>query len=130
MGRATLYHPVSLTVIRAAAIRCGWRFGKIIQEYASEETFTAHYNAEIDLQRKGFVLFEKQVLIHQINECFAGDVEIVDVWTNRSGRVFCSFNTSIRPDPLPSMDDADPLRAVREDEADEPAVEGLSDLPF
>lgn len=106
MGKATLYHPVSLTVIRAAAIACNWKFGKIKQEWANEDTFTACYLAEIDLGKTGYILVERDALIHQVQECFADDVLIRDIWTTRSGRILVKFETSIDPKELPGLSNA------------------------
>lgn len=47
MGKTTLYHPVSLHVIRGAAQWMGWEFGKIEQLSAEPESHRAVYRAEI-----------------------------------------------------------------------------------
>lgn len=109
MGKATLYHPVSLTVIRAAAIKCDWRFGKIKQLEANEDRFEARYIGEVDLNQKGYILVDKKALIQQVQDCFAEDVEITDIWTTRSGKVICEFTTRIVPNELPGLFSDDPV---------------------
>lgn len=117
MGKKTLYHPVSLHVIRGAAEYCGFQFGKIKQRWAVPETQQASYDLEIarmpgDLATSGTLLR----IHHDLQECFMDDIEVSWVHMTQSGKWSCRLWVKLKrgdqdieklpvlPNPEPSIE--------------------------
>jgi len=75
MGKTTLYHPVSLHVIRGAAEYCGWKFGKIKQVGAEKGEGWARYTAEIETVPKRLANDGPMAMLNDLRDCFAVDIE-------------------------------------------------------
>lgn len=96
MGKTVHFHPVSLTVIRAAVIYCGWRFGKITQTSINADQTRATYVAEVTLMPKEYADKSGKQQRRGINNCFAKDIRAITVWTTRRGKTYVSLETDIR----------------------------------
>lgn len=120
MGKTTLYHPISLLVIRGAALYCGWAFGKIKRLEVDNNRCTATYSAEIvkmpgDLAKNGTLLR----IHHDLQECFMDDIRIRWVHMTQGGKWTCKidvavrhFETDIAAAPLPNPEPGiEPIRA-------------------
>jgi len=86
MGKATLYHPVSLHVIRGAAEYCGFKFETITQINGYPELKVARYNITV----VGFPLnWDKQpldIMQSMLQECFMDDMRVHWLRQNKKGR--------------------------------------------
>jgi hypothetical protein len=83
MGATTLYHPVSLYVIRGAFAFCGVKVGKIQQIVADHEASTASYRVTITEIPQRFFGNGPKGMCEALQSCFAGDVEILScVWSD------------------------------------------------
>lgn len=85
MGKTTLYHPISLNVLRGSAEQGGWRFGKMRQVKNDPFTQEAYYMIEItkipsDLKDKSDIWLRSV-----LETCYMQDVQIENVWTSKSG---------------------------------------------
>jgi len=111
MGKKTLYHPVSLHVIRGAAEYGGFQFGTIKQKWNDPEKRTARYDVEIkkmpgDLMKKGTLLR----IQYELQNCFMDDIRVHWVHMTQSGQWACqlavriSAEDSLIPNPDPSIE--------------------------
>lgn len=81
MGKKTLYHPVSLHVIRGAFEYCEFKIGRLTQQWSNIENETAAYQAEItSLPDEGFSM-PLWKIAKQIRGCFAQDITVL--WVNQ-----------------------------------------------
>jgi len=85
MGATTLYHPVSLHVIRGAAEFHNFKFGKIKQTRHDFKRCEAVYEAEIISMPKGLTLYSNEVIQRQLDHCFADDIQVTNVWKSKAG---------------------------------------------
>lgn len=76
MGKTTLYHPISLHVIRGAAEFCGWRFGTVKQLRSDETKQTATYIAQIE--DSPFILSQvsPEAATKALNSAFMDDIRV------------------------------------------------------
>lgn len=93
MGKKTLYHPVSLNVLRGAAEYGGFALGKFRQTKFDETTNVATYDAVITkiptrLEQSNF-----KILAAHMNGLYASDVEVLQVWITRRGKLMCELQT-------------------------------------
>lgn len=94
MGATTLYHPVSLTVIRGSAEYHGFRFGRLRQLYSEPEKCQARY--EVNLERvpgelAGLSLMELQ---NVLQDCFMDDVRVHWLHYTKMGKLACQLAVS------------------------------------
>lgn len=85
MGATTLYHPISLHVIRGAAEYCGWKFAKIAQIFADPETNTALYEAIVEDWPAKLDTYGPKIMCNQLQHCFMNDIQVLKVWFTRGG---------------------------------------------
>jgi hypothetical protein len=85
MGKITLYHPISLTVIRGAALYCNWKIGRIKQTWSDQETTYAEYIMEIVGMPAGMDEHTNKVIAHQFQHCFLDDITVKRVWQTGNG---------------------------------------------
>lgn len=85
MGKATLYHPVSLHVIRGAAEYCGWKFGKIKQTSYDPDEQWARYAAVIQIIPERLKNATPVVRLNDLRDCFARDIEAHWLRQTKSG---------------------------------------------
>lgn len=80
MGKVTLYHPVSLYVLRGALDNCGIKVGKLTQIQSDLSRGTALYRCTIDKLPKEL---KSTLSVKEIGEyaqqCFARDVTVTSV---------------------------------------------------
>lgn len=75
MGKTTLFHPVSLHVIRGAAEYCGWKFGKIVQTSNNPTDGWARYTAQIEITPARVENASPMERLNDLRDCFAADIE-------------------------------------------------------
>lgn len=96
MGATTRIHPVGLYVIRGGLQYCGFSLGKLKQKAVSSSGYQASYEAEIVLLPPHL---ESQtdftIIMGFMNDCFAKDIEVTEVWKTRQGRLKCLIDTQI-----------------------------------
>lgn len=95
MGKTTLYHPVSLLVIRGAAEYCGFKFGKIKQVRAFPDIQRASYNAEIVNFPEGWDKKPFDAMQKALQNCFMDDIQANWLRRTRSGRIMCYLSVGV-----------------------------------
>lgn len=96
MGKVVHYHPVSLTVIRAAVIYNGFRFGRIKQTKVNVAEQTAHYTCQIIEDPFGKELMSVEQLQTELQNCFAADIVVTNVWRTKTSRKWmCSLSVHL-----------------------------------
>jgi len=83
MGKTTLYHPVSLHVIRGAAEYCGFKFDKIHQLNGYPELKTARYNITVVGFPQGWDKQPLDIMQSMLQECFMDDMRVHWLRRNR-----------------------------------------------
>jgi hypothetical protein len=96
MGKKTLYHPISLHVIRGAAEYCGWKFGKLNQIAGDIETGHALYIAEIVIMPRGASLWPESVKLKQLQHCFMDDIKVVALSQSFKGKWRAKLSISLK----------------------------------
>jgi hypothetical protein len=107
MGKKTLYHPVSLHVIRGSAEYCGFRFGKITQGYVFPDDARATYHAEIvELPPEASALpMWRQLAL--LTECFMDDIIVMGIWRSSKNVLMCALDVQLNRQPDPDQAAAD-----------------------
>jgi len=95
MGKTTLYHPVSLHVIRGAAEYCGFQFGKLKQLWSDPKKMTARYEATIQQVPALFADQSTMVIQNELQNCFMDDIRVHWVHHTRSGVLACHIQTCV-----------------------------------
>lgn len=103
MGKITLYHPVSLHVLRGALMYGGFTVGKFIQHNSNRDLQYATYEVEIKTWPDKIAQVSPELLKVHLNNCFASDVNFLQVWVTRSGKRMARLETHIEPylQPIP-----------------------------
>ena len=91
MGKTTLYHPISLHVIRGAAEYCGWQFGKLKQTWSDPETLSARYEATIQQVPPLFRDYSLAMLLRELEKCFMDDIRVHWLHYTKSGVLGCQL---------------------------------------
>jgi len=86
MGKTTLYHPVSLHVIRGSLNYGGFAVGRIRQIWGNRETGRAGYVCELIKAPKGFMAQSPRNQVNQLNSLFAKDIQVTHITTSYGGR--------------------------------------------
>lgn len=76
MGKKTLYHPVSVNVLRGALEFCGITPGRLRQLDSDRETGTATYEMRIEKMPASMARKSTRECAQAIQSCFASDVEV------------------------------------------------------
>lgn len=84
MGKVTLYHPISLHVIRGAAEYCGFKFSHIKQLYSEPDRQRARYNAQIVGFPSGWTNQPLPMMQNDLRRCFMDDIEVHWLRQNKS----------------------------------------------
>jgi len=110
MGATTLYHPVSLHVIRGAMEYCGWKSGKIQQISSDFASTTARYKLEIADMPKKLSIYGAQIVAKQLQHCFAADITVNRVWHSRNGIWYAEITAcaGMQQEELPTTEDITP----------------------
>lgn len=75
MGATTLFHPVSLHVIRGAVEYCGWKFGKIVQTGLDNAEQVARYRVEIERIPPESQNQPEMIMLNDLDNCFSTDIK-------------------------------------------------------
>ena len=84
MGKKTLYHPVSVNVLRGALEFCGIVPGRLVQLSSNFERAEACYRFEIVKLPKNLWGHNAAQLTEAVNGCFAADVQVESISINYS----------------------------------------------
>jgi len=105
MGETTLYHPISLHVIRGAAEYCGWKFSKIAQIAVNPALGSALYECIIEQMPARLDTYGPSIIFKQLQHCFMDDIEVVKIWLTRGGVWKCELHAQLPldADPAPSQ---------------------------
>jgi len=93
VGRKTLYHPVSLNVIRGSLELCGFKPGTIRQTVANETMKWAYYTVTLIDPPNDFKDLNQFQQIKMLNGCFAADITVYWAGWNTKGQ-WCMNITS------------------------------------
>ena len=88
MGKTTLYHPLSLHVIRGAAEYCGWKFKHIKQTSSDIDEGWARYTAQIEIMPKEVWRTSLDTMQQNLQSCFLDDIRIYYLRKTRTGKWF------------------------------------------
>ena len=95
MGATTLYHPISLHVIRGAAEYCGWRFGRIKQIGVDKALGKARYECQIQEMPRNAINWPVKTLKNQLQHCFMDDIVVERVTAHSNGSAYAVLNVSL-----------------------------------
>jgi len=109
MGAVTLYHPVSLHVIRGAAEYCGFQFGKLKQMWSDPQDRTARYEATIQRVPPAWANGSTMVIQDELQKCFMDDIKVHWVHYTKSGVLACQIEVDIKGSELSPEDFVDLL---------------------
>lgn len=98
MGKTTLFHPVSLLVIRGAADYCGFKFGRIVQTHEDREANYARYTAELKSWPAKWDKSLPVVRLNMLRDCFMNDIEAHWLRQTKSGKWCVDLVTYLRPE--------------------------------
>ncbi len=121
MGKTTLYHPVSLNVLRGALEYGGFTVSKFRQRNADREGMFASYEVEIKSWPSYLDQVSPELLKARLNDCFSSDMECKAVWVTRTGKRMALLLTHVEPAP------AQHTKAVRYEDL---SLEERSKIPF
>jgi len=93
MGATTLFHPVSLSTIRGAAINSGFRLGPIRQLAVDTHNNQAWYRSVILVSPTEFDELNQYQQVGYFNSCFAADIEVTWVGRNVNHELCVNFTT-------------------------------------
>jgi hypothetical protein len=79
MGKTTLYHPVSLMVIRGGLEYCGVTSGRIRQTHVEPMLNQADYNIEIKKIEWYLTPMTSSQIMERIQGCFAADIVVLRI---------------------------------------------------
>lgn len=86
MGKHSLYHPLSLNVLRGAAEYSGWKIGRITQVSADQSRSTARYCLTIERMPRGASEWPIGTIRKQFQHCFMDDITVSAVWISPHGQ--------------------------------------------
>jgi len=98
MGKTTLWHPVSLHVIRGAAEYCGFKFEKVHQLNAFPEEGKARYNVTIVAWPKGWNMAPLDLMQSALQNCFMDDIRVHWLRRNRDDQWMAHLQVSVGRD--------------------------------
>jgi len=102
MGKITLYHPISLHVIRGAAEFCGFQFGKLKQIWSEPENLRARYEATIQ-QLPSKINQNDMIYVQEaLQNCFMDDIRVHWVHHTKSGVLACHLQVQLSKDRQPA----------------------------
>jgi hypothetical protein len=84
MGKTTLFHPVSLHVIRGAAEYCGFKFQKVHQLNSFPADGSARYNVTIVGFPAGWDKKPLDLMQSALQNCFMDDIRVHWLRRNRN----------------------------------------------
>lgn len=110
MGATSLYHPVSLHVIRGAMEYCGWKAGKIEQKSSDFANTNAVYTVQIVSMPKALAIYGATIVAKQLQHCFAEDITVKMAYQSRFGQWYARIecNAGMQQLELPTEEDLQP----------------------
>jgi len=105
MGKKTLYHPVSLHVIRGAAEYCGFRFEKVHLLNSFPENQSARYNVKIVEFPAGWDRQPLDLMQNQLQACFMDGIRVH--WLRKNKADQWMFHLQINPVAETVIDEID-----------------------
>jgi hypothetical protein len=96
MPVATLYHPISLYVIRGSMIHNGWKPGRISQMHSNSDRGTAYYRLTINVVPKALSQKSGTVLKEALQKCFMDDIYVVDLSTRSEGGFWAHLSVDLK----------------------------------
>jgi len=128
MGKRTLYHPVSLHVLRGALEYCGIKLGRLVQIEASLEEKKAYYRATIIDIPDALRSYPTWDIAKELQECFAQDVTVLVVTSEYHVKLEKLILTAIL---LCDTHEVSPMESLpSEKQRTEVSNDFLSDIPF
>ncbi len=97
MGKQTLFHPVSLYVIRGSLEACGWKIGRLTQTKLSTDRSVARYVGIIENAPRGMAP-DPDLMVQDMQDCFAADITVKWVKLDSRGRVAVTLETRVTND--------------------------------
>lgn len=113
MGKKTLYHPVSLNVLRGAAEYGGFVFGKFRQIGVDQLRGKATYEVQIVGIPQDESVMDLPHLWKVLKRCFSTDVTVDHVWLTKQGAIKAQLHcvASERLSPV-NVDDSRAMQAA------------------
>jgi len=128
MGKRTLYHPVSLHVLRGALEYCGIKLGRLVQIGASLEEEKAYYRATIINMPDALRSYPTWDIAKELQECFAQDVTVLSVTSEYHVK---RKNHTLTATLLCDVHEVTPMESIlSEKQRTEVSNDFLSDIPF
>jgi hypothetical protein len=103
MGKTTLYHPISLLVIRGALDQCGVKCGRIHQTAHNKSRLSSWYDIEIVSTPESLDSLPFKQWAKAFQDCFAADITVIDLTakldaTKHAFRITLSIYVTLMPD--------------------------------
>jgi hypothetical protein len=95
MGKVTLFHPISLHVIRGAAEYGGFRFGRIHQLDSWRQLLAARYETVIERVPEGYQDLALDLLQSALQDCFMDDIRVHWLHRTKRGQLKCHLQVEI-----------------------------------
>ena len=108
MPKTTLYHPVSIYVIRGSFDYSEFGIGRLRQIWSNQSLGQAGYVAELTSCPKGFLSKSIKGQLEAINRIFASDIQVTGIVTRmtlrgKSHRIQISIQTYAHPNSDPHL---------------------------
>jgi hypothetical protein len=116
MGKKTLYHPISVTIIRGALEFCGVKPGRLTQRWSDLSIATAEYSLDIQRLPHDMDRLDATGLHRALAGCFAADITVMDCTVSynpikRNKRITvilrCVAALPVHPIDFADLDDVD-----------------------
>ncbi len=95
MPASTLFHPVSIYVIRGSLIHCGFTPGRLSQLGCNQTLGTARYRIAITKVPKQERDASPARMKKLINDCFVDDIECTEVWHKSDGSITAYISVDV-----------------------------------
>jgi len=94
MGKYTLFHPVSLNILRGAAEWHGFKLTRINQTILKADRSGARYRVELEVPT---ILLKDSVssIKDCLQSCFMSDVSVLGLWHTKTGKYVADIETRI-----------------------------------
>jgi hypothetical protein len=108
MGKTTLYHPISLQMIRGIAQQNGLYLGRISQVFADRDLEVARYRASIAISAGpiNWAKYPPKNIKRMFNQMYLDDIHCVQCWVTRQGVIMLEIEARLsKPgdDPAPEL---------------------------
>ena|SRR5256885_1141326 len=100
MGKTTLYHPISLTVLRGSMIHNGFIPGRLVQIIANHEKNLAIYKLELKQLPADLYEVSPARVAACLQESFMDDVKVIGVWYTRNENYIAEIRVQLPTNPI------------------------------